>query len=257
MLDQLPPHLKRWALIALLTVAAIWLVFHPQYLFEQLDERQQGRTSQSGAKTSPSPSTIDRANNRKSDQAEFDFYVLALSWSPSFCAAKNRTSGLQCGGKRFFSFIVHGLWPQYEKGWPSNCDAKVRQVNSNLVNSMLDIMPAKGLIQHEWKKHGTCSGLGQRGYFAKLRKAYEKIRFPARYRLNDRYLMVSPDEMEEAFGLENPGLGKGAIAITCDKRRLREVRICFSRDLQFRACQQVDRNSCRRQKIVMPPVRGA
>ena len=47
-----------------------------------------------------------------------------------------------------------------------------------------------------------------------------------------------------------------ASAVICDQRRLSEVRICLSKDLQFRACEEIDRRACRREQVVMPPVRG-
>ena len=67
---------------------------------------------------------------------------------------------------------------------------------------------------------------------------------------------VSPKEVEDAFIKANPGLSASAIAVRCDSRRLGEVRICMNKDLQFRACEQVDRSACRRSQIVMPPMRG-
>jgi ribonuclease T2 len=62
-------------------------------------------------------------DRRQNAPGEFDFYVLSLSWSPSFCEAASergnsgRSQQAQCGG-RPFSFVVHGLWPQYERGFP-------------------------------------------------------------------------------------------------------------------------------------------
>ena len=89
--------------------------------------------------------------------------MLSLSWSPSFCEeAAERGSGgrsqTQCGG-RPFSFVVHGLWPQYENGFPEYCQRPSPRLNRNIMSSMLDLMPAPGLIFNEWDKHGTCSGL--------------------------------------------------------------------------------------------------
>jgi ribonuclease T2 len=69
-------------------------------------------------------------------------------------------------------------------------------------------------------------------------------------------LMVSPDEVEEAFVETNPGLERSGISVTCDNRRLHEVRICLSKDLRFRDCQEIDRRTCRRERLVMPPMRG-
>jgi len=250
---QLPPRLKRWATIATTIAGLVWLAFNPDAIWEK-----QSPGTAPPVQTQNRPSRpAKNSHAARPGRAGFDFYVLSLSWSPSYCASKNKKSGLQCGGKRYYSFVVHGLWPQYEKGWPSNCDARARRVGRNLVRKMLDIMPGEGLIQHEWKKHGTCSGLGQKSYFATLRAAYDTIRFPAQLRLNNRYLMVSPQSIERAFQDENPGLAANAIAVTCDKRRLREVRICFSQSLKFRSCKQVNKNACRRNKIVMPPVRGS
>ncbi len=67
---------------------------------------------------------------------------------------------------------------------------------------------------------------------------------------------MTPDEVEEAFVKANPGLSRAAIAVTCDSTRLSEVRICMSKDLKFRDCAEVDRRACRRDKLIMPPVRG-
>ena len=50
---------------------------------------------------------------------------------------------------------------------------------------------------------------------------------------------------------------RDGIAVTCGGRRLDEVRICLSRDLQFRDCAETNRRSCTRDKLVMPPVRGS
>ena len=66
----------------------------------------------------------------------------------------------------------------------------------------------------------------------------------------------APAEVEDAFVKANPGLSNAAIAVTCDSRRLSEVRICLSKDLQFRACEEIDRRACRRDKVEMPPMRG-
>ncbi len=67
---------------------------------------------------------------------------------------------------------------------------------------------------------------------------------------------IAPDAIEEAFIKVNPGLSNSAIAVTCDRNRLTEVRVCMSKDLQFRACEEIDRRACRRDQVVMPPMRG-
>ena len=204
--------------------------------------------------------TASAQDRRQNAPGEFDFYVLALSWSPSFCEeASERGSGgrsqVQCGG-RPFSFVVHGLWPQYEHGFPNYCQRPSPRLDRNIVSSMLDLMPAPGLIFSEWDKHGTCSGLGARAYFETIRKARSAVKIPEEYLELSAPKTVAPAEIEDAFIKVNPGLSASAIAVTCDKTRLGEVRICMSKDLQFHSCEEIDRRACRRDSVVMPPIRG-
>jgi ribonuclease T2 len=210
-----------------------------------------------GIAATASASAQDRRQNAPGD---FDFYVLSLSWSPSFCeeAAERGNSGrsqAQCGG-RPFSFVVHGLWPQYEHGFPEYCDRSAEWLERNIMTSMLDVMPAPGLIFSEWKKHGTCSGLGPRGYFEAIRKARAAVKIPPEFIGLAAPKTVAPTEIEDAFIKANPGLSSSAIAVICNRTRLSEVRVCMSKDLQFRSCDEIDRRACRRDQVVMPPVRG-
>jgi ribonuclease T2 len=198
--------------------------------------------------------------NRSSGQpGRFDFYVLALSWSPSFCQdteERGRDGGQQCSTARPYSFVVHGLWPQYERGFPQRCEVPAPRLNRELMTSMLDLMPAPRLVYHEWGTHGTCSGLGANAYFDLIRKARESIKIPEPYTSPDKSMSLSPDDVEEAFVKANPGLSRSAIAVTCNSTRLSEVRVCLSKDLKFRDCPEIDRRACRRDKVLMPPVRG-
>jgi len=120
---------------------------------------------------------------------------------------------------------------------------------------MLDVMPAPHLIFNEWDRHGTCSGLSARGYFDTIRKARAGVKIPAAYLDLQEPLNVTPAGVEEAFKTANPGLSPDGMAVGCDKTRLTEVRICLSKDLQFRECPEVAKRSCRREQIAMPPSR--
>ena len=198
-------------------------------------------------------------DRRQNAPGEFDFYVLALSWSPSFCeaAAERGNSGrsnAQCS--RPYSFVVHGLWPQYERGFPEYCQRPSPRLDRNIMTSMLDLMPAPGLIFNEWDKHGTCSGLGARAYFESIRKARAAVKIPEQFLDVSEPKTIAPSEIEEAFIKVNPGLTSSAISVICTSRRLSEVRVCMSKDMQFRACEEIDRRACRRDEVVMPPVRG-
>src|SRR5882724_8744049 len=119
----------------------------------------------------------------RNQPGRFDFYVLSLSWSPSFCKEseeRGRPSNEQCRG-RPYSFVVHGLWPQYERGFPRDCQVPAPRLDRELTTSMLDLMPAPGLIYHEWDQHGTCSGLEAQAYFDLIRKARETVKIPESY----------------------------------------------------------------------------
>ena len=200
-------------------------------------------------------------DSRQNEPGKFDFYVLTLSWSPSFCEANaerngGRTTQREQCGERPFSFVVHGLWPQYDKGFPEYCQQPAPRLDRTIVSSMLDLMPSPRLIFREWDKHGTCSGLTARAYFDNVRKARASVKIPEQFLELREPLTVTPDEVEEAFVKANAGMSRAGIAVTCGGPRLSEVRICFSRDLQFRECPEIDKRACRREKLTMPPVRG-
>src|SRR5579863_6360696 len=200
-------------------------------------------------------------DTRQNEAGQFDFYVLSLSWSPSFCAAaaereRGRAPAAQCGA-RPYSFVVHGLWPQYDRGFPEFCQVPAPRLDHRIVSSMLDLMPAPHLIFNEWDKHGTCSGLAARAYFDLVRKARAVVKIPPEYVDLQEPLNVTPSGVEAAFTTANPELKPDDMAIGCDKKRLTEVRICLSKELKFRDCGEIARRSCRRDRLIMPPTCGS
>lgn len=211
---------------------------------------------------SPAPEVSAKPAQQASDQAvpqgkNFDFYVLALSWSPSYCEAEGADANRQqCKSGRPYAFVVHGLWPQFERGFPKDCATSDPDVDDSMLRSLYDLMPSGGLIRHEWRTHGACTGLSQADYFDVLRKAREKVVIPAEFRRLDDYRTLSPGEAEQSFAKANAGLQMSEMAVTCDKRFLREVRICLTTQLDFRDCPEIDRRACRADKVVMPPLRG-
>ena len=197
---------------------------------------------------------------RQGEPGQFDFYVLALSWSPSYCEsaqtrASNRPPDQQCSG-RPFAFVVHGLWPQYERGFPSYCQIPAPRLNHAIVGRMLDLMPSPQLIFHEWDRHGTCAGLSPQAYFADVRKARSAVKIPPEYLALDTPASVTPVEVVDAFIKANPALSRQAITVSCDSKRLTEVWLCLAKDFSFRACPGIARRACRRDRIAMPAVRG-
>ncbi|WP_269580662.1 ribonuclease T2 family protein [Roseibium sp. Sym1] len=194
---------------------------------------------------------------RADEPGKFDFYVLALSWSPTYCKQEGEdASRHQCDVRNPFRFIVHGLWPQYERGFPESCPGAPQRIDRQIAVSMEDIMPSHNLVFHEWRKHGTCSGLSPEAYFQLTRAAFEKIIIPGAFRTLDKRGKASPATVEKAFRLANPGLNEDAMAVTCDRGELEEVRICLTRDLEFRTCRQVDRSGCRAGSLSVPPPRA-
>ena len=202
----------------------------------------------------PAPAQ-DRGNSRPGD---FDFYVLSLSWSPSYCTLEGpRANKQQCGTSRPFGFVVHGLWPQNEFGYPANCQfdnsrSRGSFVPRQIVSSVFDIMPSTGLIAHQWRKHGSCSGLAQDEYFATVRQAYDKVNIPPSLRNIATSRRVDPMLVEKAFVTANPGMRPDGISVSCKSNYLQEVRICMTKDLKFRVCEQVDAKACRSHLVTMP-----
>lgn len=184
----------------------------------------------------------------------YDFLVLALSWSPSYCRAEGAGANRQqCASGRDHAFVVHGLWPQFEDGWPEYCDhPEPDRVPEALARQMLDIMPSTGLVGHQWRKHGACAGVSQQDYFTLLRAAAERVSVPRHFQRPGDARHVDPHAVEAAFIDANADLPPDAIAVTCQDGLLREVRICMDKELQFRACAQVDARGCRLPRALMP-----
>lgn len=183
---------------------------------------------------------------------EFDYYVLALSWSPAWCSATGAARGAdQCATGRRLDFVVHGLWPQYERGWPQNCATAERDPSRRESQQMADIMGSGGLAWHQWQKHGRCSGLSAAGYYGATRAAAGRIQIPEVFADLDRDITLPPPVIEEAFIEANPGLGRDGITITCRGGDLQEVRICLTRDLEPRDCAPDLRRDCSRSRVLM------
>ena len=191
-----------------------------------------------------------------SEAPGFDFYVLALTWSPGYCASEGPDANRsECARRK--GFMVHGLWPELEYGYRENCPMNgPLRVDDASARALLDVMPSIGLIGHEWRAHGTCSGLDQKRYFSTLRRAWSGIRIPRAFETVTPRRDVDPASVEGAFRAANPGLPADGIAVTCKGRYLTGVRICLTKNLDFRACPRVDRQACRRQRVTMPPRGG-
>lgn len=182
----------------------------------------------------------------RGDPGRFDYYVLSLSWSPTWCATQGgRRDAEQCAAPRPYGFVVHGLWPQYAKGgYPAQCAAP-RPLSPDLVESLLPLMPSRALIEHEWRRHGTCDGAAPEDYFAATRRAAERVRIPDPLARPSQPRTLSVREVEALFAAANPGLEGEAVAVVCRGRHAAEVRVCLDRNLDFRPCGRDVRDRCK------------
>ncbi len=203
------------------------------------------------AKRPPTPPTTGAAPS-----GDFDFYVLALSWSPGFCATGGAAKAPdQCADGAGLGFVVHGLWPQYQHGYPSDCDPG-RPVSRIALDQTRGVYPSEGLARYEWRKHGTCTGLSPEAYFAGAKAARDKVVIPDAFKSPRQAQSIAPADAQRAFSAVNPGLRPEAIAIGCIRGELEEVRLCLSKDLrQFVNCPEVARATCRSPSIDLAPVR--
>jgi ribonuclease T2 len=197
-----------------------------------------------------------RGRTSSGEPGDFAYYLLSLSWSPAFCLSSPGSA--ECNGPRRYGFIVHGLWPQYERGWPENCDVH-RAVPDDVAQSVSDLMPARGLVYHEWSAHGTCSGLEPADFFALVRRARAGIAIPPELSRPAEAVEQSPAAIGGAFLRANPRLPPDSVVVTCsgqDVPRLREVHICLDRDLAPRSCAaDALRKACRAPQLIVPPIR--
>jgi ribonuclease T2 len=187
----------------------------------------------------------------------FDFYVLSLSWSPGFCATGgDQKAKDQCAAGSGLGFVVHGLWPQYDHGFPGDCGPAGRSPSRQALDTVRGVYPDEGLARYEWRKHGTCSGLSPTDYFSAVRRARDAVVVPTAFQSPRAEQTWAPIDVARAFSAANPGLRTDEMAVTCRSGDLQEVRVCFAKDLRgFVPCPEVARASCHASGISVPPVR--
>ena len=183
---------------------------------------------------------------------EFDYYVMALSWSANWCALEgDNHQSPQCDDDTGNGWILHGLWPQYERGYPANCRTTFRPPSRGQTGDMADIMGTSGLAWHQWRKHGVCSGLDPADYYALSREAYGRITRDEVFRKLTKTVTLPATLIEEAFVKANPD----GITVTCKQGYVQEARICLTRDLEFRTCGRDMIRDCSLSNAQFDPMR--
>jgi ribonuclease T2 len=197
-----------------------------------------------------SASKHHHSNNASQGQpGVFDYYLLTLSWSPEFCHSPAHADKPECQSGHH-GFVVHGLWPQYVNGYPENCSTAPGLANRAEV---ADIMPDTWLVDHEWKTHGTCSGLDAESYFKLLRQAFTSVKVPGKLAAPQQSFSLPPQDIKSAFVQSNPNLSAEDMTVSCGNNYLTAVSICMTKDLKPTACQNL--RDCRANVVRVPPVR--
>lgn len=197
-----------------------------------------------------------KATAEEDRAGEFDYYVVALSWSPNWCAMEgDARRSPQCAPESGFGWVLHGLWPQYHRGWPSYCRTIHAQPTRAMTAEMADIMGTPGLAWHQWRKHGVCSGLTAHAYFDLSRRAYDSITRPEILRQLDKPVRLPARLIEEAFLRDNPNISHDMLTVTCRDGRIQEARVCMSKDLIPVPCGSDIIRDCTLQDALFEPLR--
>ncbi|MBV1867259.1 MAG: ribonuclease T2 [Marinosulfonomonas sp.] len=187
---------------------------------------------------------------------DFDYYILSLSWSPNWCALEGDARGSpQCDDNRELGWVLHGLWPEFEQGWPSYCRTSHRAPSRSQTAAMADIMGSSGAAWYQWKKHGTCSGLSAVEFFNIARDAYDAVSRPEVFRKLARPVKLPASVVEEAFLQANPDWSKDMLTITCKAGRIQEARLCLTKELIPRECSADARRDCGMTNALLDDIR--
>lgn len=222
------------AIVLLLGYAGLhtWQTQAPRQALQQ-EHRQEPRRAQTPAGT-------------------FDYYLLALSWSPTFCLTQSQDP--QCSGKGY-GFVLHGLWPQYTRGgWPQFCPPATTLSRAEQAKGLTVFVTPK-LLKHEWSKHGTCSGLSPSDYLDTADKARASVVIPEQLQAFHTEHYFPAQQIRQMFRQSNPGLKDSSIVVSCRGPQLSEVRVCLDKNLAFTACGKGVKNTCRDGDIRVPSVR--
>ena len=176
--------------------------------------------------------------------SSFDYFVLSLSWSPDYCASDGQDDPQQCSIGKKLGFVLHGLWPQYNQGYPSDCSTE--KLPAAVKAQFPGLYPNDSLADHEWEKHGTCSGLTPSGYLAYSKQIKESVSIPDEYRSPQSPFRTTTSQLIQKFSQMNSGFSAAAFAVNCSStgRYLKELYVCFSKEGKPIACSaEVQKNA--------------
>lgn len=130
---------------------------------------------------------------------QFDSYVFSLEWTAAFCEGKSNLpecSAMTSGSFAASNLALHGLWPDKNNDASHNygycgvdshtqsldkgatwCQMPDIGLSGGVLNRLTSAMPgtASCLQNHEWYKHGTCSGFSPDQYFTQAASLVEAV----------------------------------------------------------------------------------
>lgn len=193
--------------------------------------------------------SIHRAVAEPPSTTGFEFYVLALSWSPTYCERHPEAED-ECGLGASPGFVLHGLWPQSEQGYSENCGRSY--VPRSIVDADRDLYPSVRLLLHEWNAHGTCTGETPEVYFEQVRRSRSRVQIPPDL-LKSEAFETDAEDLAQRFSAANPGSNPEDFAIACERGELEEARVCLTKDLSgFLACPLSVRSGCGGGRLRVP-----
>ena len=169
---------------------------------------------------------------------DFDYWVMALSWSPDYCASNDYNDAQQCSIGKQLDFVLHGLWPQYDNGYPSYCSDE--ELSYDLISEYAGLYPNDNLFDHEWEKHGTCTGLTPEGYLEWSEALKEGLIIPVAFDSPLEPFRSDAQSLQEAFIEVNPTFSENSFGVYCSGsgRFLKEIFVCYEKDGEPTECSR-------------------
>jgi len=146
--------------------------------------------------------------------------------------------------------VLHGLWPQYAKGgFPATCSTQGLDADDKALAKT--VFPSDKLVEHEWQKHGTCSGLQPKDYIQAADTAHKSVAIPTLLQPGKNKRTMATANVTQSLLDANPALTRQGLALLCTGKELSEVRVCLDKDLKPMACGQGVGGTCKGSTITL------
>lgn len=163
----------------------------------------------------------------------FDYYTFDLSWSPEYCFENPGNQTAECAANASWNFVVHGLWPDTNSGTgPQGCPQTPFDPQA-IPPGLSAIMPSD-LYEHEWQKHGVCSGMNERDYFSKIVNLYQKLKIPIQNTGQNQ--QITPAALRTNFSKANAGWPASSFSIQTKANSLVGVEVCMDKSFAALSC---------------------